>query len=309
LGFYQVEDGVSETELDFSYNLEGVDRSALLKEAAQRLDALGAHMGGREVKSISSEGDAARGLLEDVAEFAGYPDVYKITEKDFLKSKFKVPASFSQMTHEFNFYWLFFPVVLFPGYNWAFNRLEMEIKMRSGDPAPQLQPTAYQILPNQQFQTLVKANTHLEVTLGENFEFSAKVPTLAANAGVLAGSAGAGVDVKAAAGAGMVLGPFNYEIKRAKIQHTTTGAERVFWRLDGAEFFQQDAPSIVIVARIPKVVKAVQVDARMYAYRYFNTAAAGLQSAISSLPKALRLFFEGNLPIGKPASWDLSPRL
>jgi hypothetical protein len=300
---------MSDGELDFSYSLEGVDRSGLLNEAAQRLDALGGHMGDTGVRGVTSEGNAARGMQEDVAEFAGYPDVYKITEKDFLKAKFTVPASFTQMTHDYNFYWLFFPVVLFPGYDWAFNRLEMEIKMRSADPAPHMQPTAYQILPNQAFQTLVKANTHLEVSLGENFEFSAKVPTLAANAGALAGAVGAGVDVKAAAGAGMVLGPFEYTIKRAKIQHTTTGAERVFWRLDGAEFFQDDAPPIVIVARIPKAVKEVQVDARMYAYRYFNTAAAGLQSAIRSLPKALRLFFEGNMPVGKSASWDLSPRL
>ena len=302
---------MSSDSLDFSFSqdLAGIDRTALLQEAAQRLDAMGAHLGGDASKTVTEEGKAARAIVEDVAEFAGYPQVYKITDKDFVKAKFDVPASFTKMTKEYSFYWLFFPVVLFPQYNWAFNRLELEVKMRSDDPAPHMQPVAHQILPNQQFQSLVKADTNLEITLGENFEFNAKVPTLSANAGVLSGAVGAGVDVKGAAGAGLVLGPFNYHIKRAKIQHTTTGAERVFWRLDGAEFFQEDAPQPVIVARVPKNVSGVHIEANLYAYRYFSMAAAGLQSAISSLPKVLRLFFEGNLPLGSSASWDLTPSL
>lgn len=302
---------MSSDGLDFSIPsaLANVDRTALLKEAAQRLDAMGAHLGVEGTRSDSEAGRAARAVMDDVAEFAGYPQVYKITDQDFIKGKFDIPASFKRLTHEYNFYWLLFPVVLFPQYNWAFNRLELEVKMHAGDPAPHLQPVAYQILPNQKFQDLVTADTNLEITLGENFEFNAHLPTLNANAGPLSGALGAGVDVKAAAGAGLVLGPFQYHVKRARIQHTTTGAERVFWRLDGAEFFQEDAPQPVIVARVPKQVQAVSVDATLYAYRYFNLAAAGLQSAIQSLPKALRLLFEGNLPLGNTASWDLTPSL
>jgi len=302
---------MSPDSLDFSFSqdLSGIDRAALLQEAAQRMDALEGHLGMDAGKAATEEGKAVRAMVNDVAEFAGYPQVYKITDKDFVKAKFAVPASFTKLTKDYTFYWLFFPVVLFPQYNWAFNRLELEVKMRSDDPAPHLQPVAHQILPNQQFQSLVQADTNLEITLGENFEFSARVPTLSASAGVLSGAVGAGVDVKGAAGAGLVLGPFNYHVKRAKIQHTTTGAERVFWRLDGAEFFQEDAPQPVIVARVPKTAKEVHIEASLYAYRYFNLAAAGLQSAIASLPKALRLFFEGNLPLGSSASWDLTPSL
>ena len=302
---------MSSDSLDFSYSedLSGIDRAELLQQAAQRLDARGAHLGMDTRKTVTEEGKTARAIVDDVAEFAGYPQVYKITDKDFVKAKFNVPASFTKLTKEYTFYWLFFPVLLFPQYDWAFNRLELEVKMRSDDPAPHMQPVAHQILPNQQFQSLVQADTNLEISLGENFEFSAKVPTLSANAGVLSGTVGAGVDVKGAAGAGLVLGPFNYHVKRAKIQHTTTGAERVFWRLDGAEFFQEDAPQPVIVVRVPKNVKEVHIDASLYAYRYFNLAAAGLQSAIASLPKALRLFFEGNLPLGSSANWDLTPSL
>jgi hypothetical protein len=302
---------MSPDSLDFSFNhdLSAIDRAALLQEAARRMDAMGAHLGMDSGRTVTEEGQAARAMIDDVAEFAGYPQVYKISDKDFVKARFTVPASFTKLTKDYTFYWLFFPVVLFPQYNWAFNRLELEVKMRSDDPAPHMQPVAHQILPNQQFQTLVKADTNLEITLGENFEFGAKVPTLSANAGLLSGTIGAGVDVKGAAGAGLVLGPFTYRVKRARIQHTTTGAERVFWRLDGAEFFQEDAPQPVIVARVPKNVKEVHIDASLYAYRYFNLAAAGLQSAIASLPKTLRLFFEGNLPLGSSATWDLTPSL
>ena len=43
---------MSPDSLDFSFSqdLAGIDRTALLQEAAQRLDAMGAHLGGMPVK-------------------------------------------------------------------------------------------------------------------------------------------------------------------------------------------------------------------------------------------------------------------
>jgi hypothetical protein len=300
---------MSNTHLDFSYKMEGIDRKALLTEAAKLLDKRRGPLGGSEVKVETPEGEQARALLDDVAEFAGFPEVYKITDKDFLSRNFKVPVRFSQLAKTYNFYWLYFPTILFPRYNWAFHKLEIEIKLKSGNPAPHLQPKAYQILPAQQFQTLLRAESRLEVRLDENFEFAARTGPLEGKLGQTGGKIDASADAKAATRLGLVAGPFVYRIKKAKIQHTTTGAERVFWRLDGAEFFQEDAPALIIIAQVPKEIKEVKIDANMLAYRYFNLASATLQQAIKELPELIRNFFMGGLPIGKPASWDITPVL
>ena len=293
-----------ENVLDFSFDLGGVERTRLLYQAADTLDALRSHLGGGGATAQSEEGDAARDFINDVAEFAKAPVVYEITDKDFLSQKRPIPVPFSQLTPNYRFFWLCFPTVLFPRQDWAFNQLEMKIAMKAPEAPPHLQPKAFHILPNSQFQTLLEASTRLEVHLDENFELKAQIPKVDLPVGV-AGAA----EVKAAAAAGMVAGPFTYRIKKAKIQHTAAGAETVFWRLAGAEFFQEDAPEIIIIAQVARGVQNVQIDGSMQAYRYFSFAASWLQNAVKHFGEAVKSLFMGGLPIGSKASWDITPYL
>lgn len=297
------------TTLDFSFNMEGLDRQALLREAAERLDLRRAHLGEEDSISETPEGELARALLNDVAEFADFPVVYKITDKDFLKRNLEVPVRFQQLARDYNFYWLYFPIALFPKHNWAFNRLELVVEFNPDDPAPHTRPKAYQILPEKKFQTLLEMSDHLEVSLDENFEFKAKAATPELQADLAEGKIGGGVEVKYAGGMGLVVGPFVYRLKRAKIDHTPTGMQKVFWRLDGAEFFQENNPAIVVITQIPKETKEVKVAAAMQAYRYFNYASAGLQQAVEELVKSLKRFFKDGLPIRDEKTWDITPRL
>ena len=291
-----------ENVLDFSVNMEKVDRSQLLDEAASVLDNLKGHLGAGGTPGASAEGDVARDFISDEASFSQGLVVYEITDKDFLTANRTVPVPFSQLSHDFRFFWFYFPTVLFPRRDWAFNMLEMKISMKAPEAPPHLQPKAFHILPNCQFQTLAEANTRLEVRLDENFEFKAELP----HAGLPVEGA---LDAKLAAAGGFVAGPFSYRIKRAKIQHSATGAEKVFWRLDGAEFFQGDAPEIVIIAQIPREVKSVQIEGSMQAYRYFSFLAGWLQSSVKHFPEAVSSFFKGGLPISSKMSWDISPYL
>lgn len=302
---------MADENLGFSFDMKDIDRSALLTEAANRLDLFGSVVLGDESspKKETPEGNLARALLGDVARFTGFPDVYKITDKDFLMKNLKVPVKFKELTEKYNFYWLYFPIALFPRQNWAFNRLELAIEFNPGASAAHSRPKAYEILPMKRFQTLLEVSDHLEVRLDENFEFSAKSGKLEAELLGAGGKLDAGVDVKAAAGMGVVAGPFVYSIRKAKIEHTPTGMESVFWRLDGPEFFQENDPPIVVIAQVPIETKEVKIAAAMQAYRHFNYLSAPLQDAIKELPKALRGFFKGGLPLRDEASWDITPRL
>lgn len=300
---------MADESLNFSFDMKDVDRSALLTEAAERLDAFG--WLGEEEKEQKETAEAllARALLDDVAQFTRFPDVYKITDKDFITKNLKVPIQFKELAKSYNFYWLYFPIALHPKRNWAFNRLELAIEFNPGQEAAHSLPRAYQILPEKKFQTLMETKTHLEIALDENFEFSAKTGAIEVKAGDAEGRLAAGVDVKAAAGMGFVAGPFVYRIKKAKINHTPAGMERVFWRLDGAEFFQEDDPPLVVIAQVPKETKEVKIAAAMQAYRYFNLGASSFQDAIRELPAAIRNFFKGGAPLRDEASWDITPKL
>jgi hypothetical protein len=300
-------------EFDFSVNLEGVDLSNLLEDAAQRMDAekelASLDYAGLESQTSVVGGEFARQIMQEEASLPAFPDVYKITDKDYLARNLTAPVKFTQLSKSFIFYWIRFPVGLAPSHNWNFNRIEVRVEFNPDSTQPHLRPKAYQILPNKQFQTLIEANQGLEVQFNENFELTAKTGVVGGKVGTGEAKADVSVDGVAKGGFGMVLGPFKYAIKRAKIDHNSTGLEWVFWRLDGAEFSQEDAPDLIVIAQVPKELHEVNILARLQAYHSFNFSAAGINSAISNLPKVLREYFKGGAPLYDEKPWDLTPVL
>ena len=100
-----------------------------------------------------------------------------------------------------------------------------------------------------------------------------------------------------------------YNVKKAKIDHSAIGLEKVFWRLDGAEFFQESDFPLVVVLQVPKETKEVKVAAVMQASRYFAFLSADLQDAVSELGRRFRTFFEAGIPIQDQKLWDITPCL
>lgn len=300
-------------DMDFSVNLQGVDLSNLLEDAAQRLDAekelASLDYAGLESQTSVVGGEFARQIMQEEASLPAFPDVYKITDKDYLARNLTAPVKFTQLSKNFNFYWIRFPVGLAPSHNWNFNRIEVRVEFNPNSTQAHLRPKAYQILPNKQFQTLIEANQGLEVQFDENFQLTAKTGVVGGKVGTGEAKADVGVDGVAKGGFGMVLGPFKYSIKRAKIDHNSTGMEWVFWRLDGAEFSQDDAPDLIVIAQVPKELHEVNVLARLQAYHSFNFSAATLNSTISNFPKVLREYFKGGAPLFDEKPWDLTPVL
>jgi hypothetical protein len=297
--------------LDFGFKMEGIDRSALLAEAAYRIDALQSDLGidadnnGRP----SEEANIVLELIGDEARLAAFPDIYKITNQDFLTHDFKVPTHISQLYEDYKFYWIRFPVGLVTKRNWAFNMIEMRIEFNKEDAAP-LRPKAFQIFPDKRFQTLFEANQELKIGIDANFELAAKSGKIGIPLGEAEGKIHVYTGANAAAKMGLVFGPYVYKVKKAAIDHNAPGMEWVFWRLDGAEFFQEDNPELIVVAQVPKDTKAVVIEAKLQAYRNFNFAAANLRQLVFNLPKGLRAFFQGGIPTQPDEkNWDITSRL
>jgi hypothetical protein len=293
-------------DFDFSFNMQGIDRQALLTEAAERVTQLRGHFGpGVSADAATKSGESVRDFINEEATLSVFPDIYRITDQDYLARDMVAPVKFDELTRNHRYYWLRIPVGLAPKRGWSFNMIEVRIEFKSGDGKAHLTPKAYQILPSKKFQTMLQAHQKLELSLDENFEFAAKTGEVVAPQGKV----NVGVASVANAGAGVVLGPFTYELKRAQIDHNALGMEWVFWRLDGAQFFQDDSPELIVIAQVPMEAASVQLSAQLQAYRNFNFLTADLTQVIQQLPSSLRNFFTGGMPLRDEKQWDLTPRL
>ncbi|HSO27620.1 MAG TPA: hypothetical protein VLS48_06090, partial [Anaerolineales bacterium] len=161
-------------DFNFAYDFEGQDRTALLHEAVAQLNALeGGAKGGLESQEAGA-GALAAALFQEQASLPVFPDVYHISDQDYLARDLAAPVKFTQLSKDFDFYWLRFRIGLLPSHNWTFNRLEVRVEFNPDGTAPHLRPRAYEILPNKKFQTLVEADQHLKLGFDENFELAAK---------------------------------------------------------------------------------------------------------------------------------------
>lgn len=297
--------------MDFSSNVS-VERERLLFDAATRIDALAGHLGD-EPSGVgdgrSDYGELLRGLAEDTAEFGAYPTVYPIPVLDLPNADRTSVAWKASLEDGFTFWWMRIPLMLFPRKNWAFNRLEVRVEFNPREPDPQLRPKAFDILPNRRFDTVMKVGTEVSVGLGADAHFSLNTGNVAFNIGGVSASAGAGVGAKGSIGGELSFAPMPYRAVAARVNHTDEGLERVFWRLDGGEFFRDSPPQLVVILQVPRGCLNPEMLGVMQAYRRFNLFPAGLQAAIRQLPEALRVFFSQGAPTRATVRYALTPTI
>jgi hypothetical protein len=306
---------MSVEDLDFSETTH-YDRGAVLFEAAARVDALMGHLGEDDQPASSEYGDLLRALVNDVAEFGAYPDVYPIPVSELPGADQLSSSRTTVLEQGYRFWWLEFPLTLFTRRNWAFNRLEVRLEFNPNEPEGYRRPKAYDILPNRQFETIAQVGSDINLRLGFDAHFALDTgPLLDAafmGAAALTGAsvqAGAGVEAGARAQTYYAFRPFQYRVAAARINHTAVGLERVFWRLDGAEFFQENVPRLIVIAQVPIETDVIKVRAILQAYRHFTLFPSGLQAAIRQLPEVLRAYFGGGAPLHAETPYDLSPRM
>lgn len=296
--------------LEFDLDMKTDERREILMAAATQIDEMEGHLGrGRETQR-TPEALLLEALTEDVAEFPAHPVVHRVTEAHFPTSKIPVPATFQQLSKDYRFYWIYFPLNLVPKQNWRFDCLQLRIEFNPEEVrAPHLRPKAYQILPDERFQKMLEAKTHLEICLDENLEFNVATGALEAQLEKAKAKIDAGVDAQVGAGIRLVAGPFAYSIKRAMITHSPPGVEKIVWRIVGKEFFEDNAAAIVVIAQVPNKTRRVKIIGEMRVTRQFQFFSAPLSSLIRHLPAALRGFFKEGMPLCSKASWDITPEL
>ncbi|MFG2498082.1 hypothetical protein ACGFSB_07650 [Streptomyces sp. NPDC048441] len=300
-----------------------VDRAAVLLESARRIDTLSGHLGEPRTPDDSEYGNLLRALAEDTAEFAAFPDVYPVPVEALPKVEAETASRIAALEENYSFWWTEFPINLFPRRNWGFHRLEVRLEFNPDTPADYRRPKAYDILPHRRFDQLLKVEGTIGLRLGGDLRFGADAGPLDAAVGPVSVTAGAGADAGFGARASVAAGPFSYSSSAARIDHSATGAEKVFWRLDGKEFFQADAPKLIVILQVPRktreetpdaqvpqvarVARETRVRAVLQAYRHFTYFPAGLQSLIRELPRALQVFFRNGSPIGDRREYVLFP--
>lgn len=286
---------------DFTYQAPQ-DRAALLFDAADRIERLGGHLG---------EGDAGhdpysnllRELSSDTAQFAAHPDVRPLPQ---VSPSTDAVTTF-KLKNRFTFWWLRIPLVLFPRRNWAFSRLEVRVEFSPDEPRPELRPRAFDILPNRRFDAVLKAGAHALLSVGADGHFTVGTPDVSVPVpGGAVVAAGAGAQAKASVGTHVEFNPVEFRAVAARVDHTAPGLEKVFWRLDGSEFFQENQPELIVVLQVPLEVESATVVGVLQAYRRFNLFPAGLQAAIRQLPEALRVFFQQGAPLADRRTYEVA---
>jgi len=283
-----------------------VDRRRLLIDAAERIDALQSHLGEPSDQTADAEyGNLLRALAEDSVDFAPQPDVYPILVPGSSDTDAASVQRARALDAGYTFWWMKIPLLLFPRRNWAFTRLEVRIEFNPDETDSRVRPKAYDILPNRRFDTVMHAGTEVTVKLSADAHFSVDTGDLQLPAG-LPFSAGAGAEIDTGGGAKFDFGVgVKYKVTAARVDHTSEGLPQVFWRLDGAEFFQEPRPDLIVILQVPKAAGLVDMRGVLQAYRRFNVFPAGLQTLIRELPQALRAFFSQGAPIQARTRYNL----
>lgn len=293
--------------LDFDFDFGTEARGALLKET-------------RALAGSLAPGDAARDprfedaltLLDqldaEVAEFSAFPEFVPLQAADFERQGLALPPRFVELAARHRFYWVRFPITLKPRTDRPFVKLQCAVEFNPGTDPGHLRPVAQCVLPDRKFQQLMQTSTRFTVSLGEDLEFKANA---AADSALPGGGAAAkaAVDATLAAGAGAIVGPFTYTWNRALINHSGTGSEKVFWSLNGAEFFEAQEPVLVVVLRVPKELTSLRIAAALQASHKVSLLAGTLGSALELLGERIRGFFRAGAPTRHTQTWDLTPRL
>jgi len=223
-----------------------------------------------------------------------------------------VPPRFRELSEQYKFYWLRFPITFHLPSNWYFNKLECAVEFNPETAEGHLRPRACMILPDQKFQKQLELSDGIELRIGENFEFEATSGDLSLQANQAQTTAKASVDAKAASKLGLVVGSFNYSLKKAQITRSDSGDARVFWCIEGTEFFQENLPKLIVVLQVPKAVEQVKIQAALQAYhrsKFWTAQLADLGDVIHLLSKKAQTFLRKGAPLKDTKLWDITPSL
>lgn len=288
--------------LNFSFAV-GSERHALLLDAATKLDNKDVNLSEGERALPTELGSTLRLLAEDRAELPDHPEVYSISTAEALADGKPAFVPIEALTDRYDFYLIRFNVGLVSRLGWQFNMLEAQIEFNVGETA--MRPKAFTIFPRKEFEELLKLNGGMKVWINEKGELDAGVslPTLDTRHARLKG--GASVSTGANLDLGAEIPTFDWSFRKARIEHSGTGLERVFWRIRDGKFMAGDSLSLMVIAQVPRGMKKFRITAELQAYRYFNLLDASLKDAVMRLGDQVKNLFRGDLPLYQQREWHV----
>ena len=302
------------TNLEFDFDYTPADRSALISEAKHTLRGLTSELGGASKASTSASIDAAELLLAQldsaVVEFGAQPDVYKLNKEFFKEHNLAIPLRFENISKDFKYYWLRFPITFKPANNdMPFIKLKCAVEFNPNVSEGHLRPKTHAIFPDKKFKEYIGLSDSLELKIGEDAELEVAAGIPATQIGLEKASAGGNVGAKAAGQLMLKIGSFEHTWKRAEVDHSPVGTEKVFWLLEGAEYFYGDDPGFIVILKVPRVVDRVDIAAALSAYPKFSLAVATPGEALRYFTEKAANFFRKGVPVQAVKIWDITPNL
>lgn len=242
-------------------------------------------------------------LERDTAEFSPRLDIIPLGHNDFTAHNIPVPPHIGNLLRHSNFFLIHFPITLFPKAGYAFVQLDCIVEFNPGR-SPADRPVAYQIFPEMEWEDVIRFEQGLSVGLDENLEFRVDLERLNKQLPVLSADVRAAVGAKAAGRAGLVVGPFDYRMRRPQIQTGGRGNAKVRWRLDSEEYLQQEEPQLGLVLQVPKSVSRVDACGAIKAVRNFQLFTTPLRHVLQYVKTLTKKFFEAGAPMVDGKTWS-----
>ncbi len=294
---------------EFDFAFEPAERKSFLQEVSATAQKLSTPLGANDTSGVGQPNESAQfiqnlmsELEQDTTEFSPLLEVIPLRQQDFAAHQINPPSHIASLLERFNFYLVHIPITLFPKAGYAFVQLDCIIEFNPGKPSTE-RPVAFQIFPDQEWQDVIRFEQGFAIGLNENLEFKVDKARVSAELPNLTAEAQAAIGLKAAGNAGLILGPFNYRIRRPKIQTGGRGNVKVRWRLDSAEYFEQEEPQLGVLLQVPKNVTKVDAVAVLQASRDFRLLSANLKHVLRFVRERTKNFFEAGAPKSDSRPW------
>lgn len=256
-------------DLGVDFQLE--DRQAYLEELAYVARYYKTSLGSGEQEEkrnvqLQTIEEIAANFKQEVVEFA-FRQVVPLEETLFNKLNLETPPYIDYLLQRFNFFKVDFPITLRS--HWGFTRLKCSVEFNPDDRQAE-RPVAFQIFPDQEWQEVFHAWQSLAIGLDANLEFKL-APQLLETLSELQPSLKTTLEPKIASKTGLIVGPFDYYIRRPKIKTTGRDYYKVWWDLEGKDQITQTEPRLGVVLKVPKNTTRVDVKGELLAIRPFTS--------------------------------------
>ena len=225
---------------------------------------------------------------------------YKIDPHD----DFQLSHSMVADQERYAYYVIVEPILIFPKRGAQYKNLECQIEFVG--PKDQ-SVSVLNIFPKSEWKTVLSWGGDLGVFLKEDFEWGLATEKLELITKKAKATASVGLVDKNSLSGFIQVHPFRYNLGRMDIeaQHSNSIA---MWRFDsGFSIRKQKTVSLLVLLKIPKDIKEIQIEVAAQAIVSFEWLTAQLEHVLSGLSEALQntLSKRNSIPLQKFESWKL----